>query len=111
MKLNEEVVTFNPPRGYATGLSDLLNPVDATLTQIFEEDIQVTETDVHAVIKSLKTGKAPREDDMRPEMLKAMNVYGVRRLTHVCQEAWTREWASPYAMANQCDNSLEKMCQ
>ena len=109
MKLNGEVVTPNPFRSYATGLSDLLNPVDAAPTQIYEEDIQVTETDVHAVIKLLKTGKAPEENDMRPEMLKAMNVYGVRRLTHVCQEAWTWNWASTNAMANQCDNSLEKM--
>ena len=57
--------------------SDLLNPVDATPIQIHEEqvgeDIQITETDVNAVIKSLKIGKAPGEDDIRPEMLKAMN--------------------------------------
>ena len=62
--------------------SDLLNPVDATPIQIHEEqvgeDIQITEADVNAVIKSLKTGKAPGEDDIRPEMLKAMNIYGVR---------------------------------
>ena len=42
--------------------SDLLNPVGAALTQIHEEqvgeDIQMTEADVNAVIKSLKTGKA-----------------------------------------------------
>ena len=42
--------------------SDLLNLVDATPIQIHEEqvgeDIQITEADVNAVIKSLKTGKA-----------------------------------------------------
>ena len=71
--------------------SDLLNPVDATLTQIHEEqvgeDTQITETDVNAVIKSLKTGKAPGEDDIRPKMLKAMNMHGVRRLTRICKVA------------------------
>ena len=70
--------------------SDLLNQVDATSTQIHEEqvgeDIQITETDVNAVIKSLKTGKAPGED-IRPEMLKAMDMYGVRWLTRVCRVA------------------------
>ena len=62
--------------------SDLLNPVDATPIQIHEEqfgeDIQITGTDVNAVIKSLKTGKVPGEDDIRPEMLKAMNIYDGR---------------------------------
>ena len=60
---------------------NLLNPVDTTSTQIYEEqvgeDIQITETDVNAVIKPLKTGKAPDEDDIRPEMLKTMNMLGV----------------------------------
>ena len=52
--------------------SDLLNPVDAASSEIHEEqigkDIQIAEADVNAVIKSLKTGKAPGEDDIRPEM-------------------------------------------
>ena len=39
--------------------------------------------DVNAVIKSLETGKALGED-IRPEMLKAMNMYGVCWLTRVC---------------------------
>ena len=46
---------------------------------------QIIEADVNAVIKSLKTGKAPGEDDIRPNMLKVMNTYGVRWLTRVCK--------------------------
>ena len=72
--------------------SDLVNPVAATLTQIHEkhvgEDIQITEADVNAVIISLKTGKAPGADDIRPEMLKAINMYDVRWLTRVCKVAY-----------------------
>ena len=86
--LKDQDAILNRWRDY---FSDLLNPVDATPTQIQEEqvveDIQITEADVNAVIKSLKTGKAPGEDDIRPEMLKAVNIYGVRRLTRVCKVA------------------------
>ena len=86
--LRDQDAILNRWREY---FSDLLNPVDATPIQIHEEqvgeDIQITEADVNAVIKSLKTGKAPGEDDIRPEMLKAMNIYGVRWLTRVCKVA------------------------
>ena len=86
--LKDQDAILNRWRDY---FSDLLNPVNATPIQIHEEqvgeDIQITEADVNAVIKSLKTGKAPGEDDIRPEMLKAMNIYGVRWLTRVCKVA------------------------
>ena len=62
---------MNRWKEYFTGL---LNPVDATPTQIHEEqvgeDIQITEANVNAVTTSLKIGKTPGEDDIRREMLK-----------------------------------------
>ena len=86
--LKDQDAILNRWREY---FSDLLNPVDTTSTQIHKEsageDIQIIEVDVNAVIKLLKTGKAPGEDDIRPEMLKAMNIYGVRWLTRVCKVA------------------------
>ena len=39
------------------------------------------------LIKLLKTEKAPGENDIGPEMLKAMNMFGVRWLTRVCKVA------------------------
>ena len=75
MTLKDQDAILNRWRDY---FGDLLNPVDATPMQIHEEqigeDIQITEADVNAVIKSLKTGRAHGEDDIRPEMLKAMNI-------------------------------------
>ena len=79
---------LNRRREYFSGI---LNPVDTTPTQIHEEQVgednQLTEADVNVIIKLLKTGKALGEDDIRYEILKAMNMYGVRRLTRVCQVA------------------------
>ena len=51
------------------------------------KDIQITKADVNAVSQLLKTGKAPGEDDIKPEMLKAMNMSDVRWLARVCQVA------------------------
>ena len=91
MTLKDQDAILNQWKDY---FSDLLNPVDATPKQIHEEqvgeDIQITEAHVNVVIKSLKTGKALGEDDIRPEMLKAMNIYGVRWLTRVCKVACSR---------------------
>ena len=85
----------------------MITALDVTSTQIHEEqvgkDIQITEADVNAVIKSLKTGKAPGKDNIRPEMLKAMNMCGVRRLTRACKVAcWTgqapKQWQTSVIM-------------
>ena len=88
MTLKDQDAVLNRWKDY---FSDLLNPVDAKPIQIHEEQvregIQITEADVNLVIKSLKTGKAPGGDDIRPKMLQAMNVNGVRWLTRVCKVA------------------------
>ena len=71
--------------------SDFLNPFDTASTQIYKEQIvedsQITEADVNAVIKSLKTGKVPGENDIKHEMLQGMKMYGVCWLTRVCKVA------------------------
>ena len=70
---------------------DLLNPIRATPTDtcdtidLGKEEV-FTLTEVAAVIRGLKSGKAAGEDEIRPEMLKALNG-GVRWLTRVCQVA------------------------
>ena len=61
---------------------------------------------MNAVIKLLKSGKAPGEDDVRPEILRAMNTHGVRWLIRVCKVACrTGQWAITKEVANQCDNT------
>ena len=48
-------------------------------------------------IKGIKSGKAADEDEIRPEMLKALTGEGILWLTRVCQVAWKlgktpRDW-------------------
>ena len=59
LKDQDAIFLLNRWRDY---FNDRLNPVNATPIQIHKEqvgeDIQITEADVNAVVKSLKTGKA-----------------------------------------------------
>ena len=67
---------------------ELLNPVTVqhlgTSEEQIGEEIHPTEVEVSTAIKPLKAGKGPDEDDICPEMLKAMNNFEVRWLTCVC---------------------------
>ena len=72
---------------------NLLNPVSATHTDTyvtidFGKDEVFTLTEVAAAIRELKSGKAAGQDEIRPEMLKALNGEGVCWLTRMCQVEW-----------------------
>ena len=85
---------------------DLLNPVTVTSTEAHEVHLGaesshggISEAEVSSAIKLLKSGKAAGDDEIRPEMLKALNRDGVLWLTRVCQVAWVsgqapKQWQS-----------------
>ena len=88
--------------GWREYFEDLLNPVKASTRDTHEvahlgEDEVFTAAEVATVIKGIKSGKAAGEDEIRPEMLKALTGEGILRLTQVCQVAWKfgktpRDW-------------------
>ena len=72
---------------------DLLNPVKAStrdtqeVMHVREEEV-FTAAEVATAIKGIESGKASGEDEIRPEMLKALTGEGVLWLTPGCQVAW-----------------------
>ena len=68
---------------------DLFNPVKASTRDTFREEEVFTAAEVATVIKGIKSGKAAGEDEIRPEMLKALtDGEEILWLTRVCQVAW-----------------------
>ena len=72
---------------------DLLNPVKAStrdtykVTHLGEEEV-FTAAEVATPINGIKSRKAAGEDEIRPEMLKALTGEGILWLARVCQVAW-----------------------
>ena len=61
------------------------------------KDKVFTAAAVAMAVKGIKSGKAAGEDEIRPEMLKALTGEGILWLTQVCQVAWKfgktlRDW-------------------
>ena len=56
------------------------------MTHLGEDEV-FTAAEVARAIEEIKSGKAAGEDEIRPEMLKALTREGILWLTRVCQVA------------------------
>ena len=72
-----------------------MNPVKASTCDTHEvihlgEEEVFTAAEVATATKGIKSGKAAGEDEIRPEMLKALIGKGILWLTRVRQVAWKK---------------------
>ncbi|XP_013872670.1 uncharacterized protein LOC106523692 [Austrofundulus limnaeus] len=72
---------------------DLLNPsfmstFDESESEDSGEDESITMAEVTKVVKKLLGGRAPGVEEIRPEMLKVLDVVGLSWLTHLFNIAW-----------------------
>ena len=79
---------MNPAKGSTRGSQEV--------THLGEGEV-FTEVEVATATKRIKSGKAAGEDEIRPEMLKALTGEGILWLTRVCLVAWKldktpRDW-------------------
>jgi hypothetical protein len=87
--LTEEADILQRWRDYFEGLFNPITTANEANPEVeFREETSITMAEVSEAIKSLKSGKAPGEDEIRPEMLKALDQEGVGWLSRVCQVAW-----------------------
>ena len=60
----------------------------------------ISGVDVTEVVKNLLAGRAPGVDEIRPELLKTLDVVGLSWLTRLCNIAWSWSWAGTAGLAD-----------
>ena len=88
---------------------DLLNPVKASTCNTHEvthlgEDEVFTAAEVATATKGIKSGKAAGEDEIRPEMLKALT-WRRNSLVNASVSSCVEVWQNSQRLANRCDYS------
>ena len=88
---------------------DLLNPVKASTRDTHEvthlgEDEVFTAAKVATAIKGIKSGKAAGEEEIRPEMLKALTGEEILWFK-ACVSSSVEVWQNSQRLANRCDYS------
>ena len=80
-------------RRWKEHFEELLNPTNTSSGEEAESEASgeappISLAEVAEVVKQLFSGKAPGVDEIRPEMLKALDIVGLSWLTRLCNVAW-----------------------